>query len=90
MLSAGFSRAHRLRRPSLADALEGSAAAARTLAIFSDPDCPYCRRLEAEIKGLTDVTIYTFLMPPHRCIRKREARQSPSGARKTASRPGMR
>ena len=36
---------------------------ARTLAIFSDPDCPYCRRLEAEIKSLSDVTIYTFLMP---------------------------
>ena len=36
---------------------------ARTLAIFSDPDCPYCRRLEAEMKGLTDLTIYTFLMP---------------------------
>ncbi len=36
---------------------------ARVLAIFSDPDCPYCRRLEAEIKTLTDVTLYTFLMP---------------------------
>lgn len=36
---------------------------ARTFAIFSDPDCPYCRRLEAEIKNLSDVTIYTFLMP---------------------------
>ena len=36
---------------------------ARAFAIFSDPDCPYCRRLETEIKNLTDVTIYTFLMP---------------------------
>jgi thiol:disulfide interchange protein DsbC len=36
---------------------------ARTLAIFSDPDCPYCLKLETEIKSLTDVTIYTFLMP---------------------------
>jgi len=36
---------------------------ARTFAIFSDPDCPYCRKLEAEIKSLTDVTLYTFLMP---------------------------
>lgn len=35
----------------------------RTLAIFSDPDCPYCLKLETEIKSLTDVTIYTFLMP---------------------------
>jgi thiol:disulfide interchange protein DsbC len=48
----------------LADALkEVRGTGARTLAIFSDPDCPYCRRLEAEIKGLTDITIYTFLMP---------------------------
>ncbi len=36
---------------------------ARAFAIFSDPDCPFCRRLEAEIKNLSDVTIYTFLMP---------------------------
>lgn len=36
---------------------------ARTLVIFSDPDCPYCRRLEADIAGLTDVTIHTFLLP---------------------------
>jgi thiol:disulfide interchange protein DsbC len=48
----------------LADALkEVRGSGSRTLAIFSDPDCPYCRRLEAELKGLTDVTIYTFLMP---------------------------
>lgn len=48
----------------LADAVkEVRGTGARTLAIFSDPDCPYCRRLEAEIKNLSDVTIYTFLMP---------------------------
>ena len=35
----------------------------RVLAIFSDPDCPYCRKLESDIRSLTDVTIYTFLMP---------------------------
>jgi thiol:disulfide interchange protein DsbC len=35
----------------------------RALAIFSDPDCPHCRRLEAELKSLSDVTIHTFLMP---------------------------
>jgi len=35
----------------------------RAFAIFSDPDCPYCRRLEAEMTNLSDVTIYTFLMP---------------------------
>ncbi len=48
----------------LADAVkEVRGTGARTLAIFSDPDCPYCRRLEAEMKSLSDVTIYTFLMP---------------------------
>lgn len=36
---------------------------ARVLAIFSDPDCPYCKRLEADLRELSDVTLYTFLMP---------------------------
>ena len=36
---------------------------ARVLAVFSDPDCPYCKRLESDLRPLTDVTLYTFLMP---------------------------
>jgi thiol:disulfide interchange protein DsbC len=36
---------------------------ARKLAIFSDPDCPYCARLEQELRGIDNVTIYTFLYP---------------------------
>ena len=36
---------------------------ARVLAIFSDPDCPYCQQLEADLRDLSNVTIYTFLMP---------------------------
>lgn len=36
----------------------------RKLAVFSDPDCPFCKRLEQqELANLTDVTIYTFLYP---------------------------
>ncbi len=35
----------------------------RKLAIFSDADCPYCRKLEPELDKLTNVTIYTFLYP---------------------------
>ncbi len=35
----------------------------RKLAMFSDADCPYCKRIEGEIKQLDDVTIYTFLFP---------------------------
>lgn len=33
------------------------------LAIFTDPNCPYCRRLEQSIHQLKNVTVYTFLMP---------------------------
>jgi thiol:disulfide interchange protein DsbC len=35
----------------------------RQLAVFSDPDCPYCRELEAQLVQLEDATIYTFLLP---------------------------
>lgn len=34
----------------------------RQLAIFSDPNCPYCKQLELELNKLTDVTIYTFVL----------------------------
>ena len=35
----------------------------RRLAVFSDPNCPYCKRLEKELTKITDVTIYTLLYP---------------------------
>lgn len=35
----------------------------RQLAVFSDPACIYCKQLEPELASLTDVTIYTFLVP---------------------------
>jgi thiol:disulfide interchange protein DsbC len=35
----------------------------RRLAVFSDADCPFCQRLEETLKGIDDVTIYTFLYP---------------------------
>lgn len=35
----------------------------RRLAVFSDPGCGYCRQLEPELAALTDVTVYTFLVP---------------------------
>ncbi|HWW78827.1 MAG TPA: DsbC family protein [Steroidobacteraceae bacterium] len=35
----------------------------RKLAVFADPLCPYCRQLEQEMQGVTNVTIYTFLFP---------------------------
>jgi thiol:disulfide interchange protein DsbC len=36
---------------------------ARVLAIFEDPNCPYCKRFEKDIATLSDTTIYTFLYP---------------------------
>ncbi|MBP6346334.1 DsbC family protein [Neisseriaceae bacterium CLB008] len=33
------------------------------VAVFSDPLCPYCVKLEHEFAKMDDVTIYTFLMP---------------------------
>ena len=35
----------------------------RKLAVFSDPDCPYCKALEKELAQLDNVSIYTFLYP---------------------------
>ena len=35
----------------------------RKIAVFSDPNCPYCKQLETTLKGVDNVTIYTFLYP---------------------------
>lgn len=35
----------------------------RRIAVFSDPDCPFCRRLEKELSLLDNLTIYVFLLP---------------------------
>ena len=35
----------------------------RKLAVFSDPDCPFCRKLEPELAKLDNVTIYIFPYP---------------------------
>ena len=35
----------------------------RKLIVFSDADCPFCAKLESELKGVDNVTIYTFLFP---------------------------
>lgn len=35
----------------------------RQLVVFSDPNCPYCKKLEQELVKLNNVTIYTFLYP---------------------------
>jgi thiol:disulfide interchange protein DsbC len=35
----------------------------RKLVVFSDADCPFCAKLEQELKTVDNVTIYTFLYP---------------------------
>lgn len=47
------------------------------MAVFTDPDCPYCRTLEKSLKDLKGVKVYTFLLPLKRlhpdATRKSEA-----------------
>ncbi|WP_118184954.1 DsbC family protein [Paraburkholderia phosphatilytica] len=35
----------------------------RKIAVFSDPNCPYCHQLENTLKTMDNVTVYTFLYP---------------------------
>jgi thiol:disulfide interchange protein DsbC len=35
----------------------------RKMAVFSDPNCGYCKRFERDLATLKDVTIYTFVIP---------------------------
>jgi len=35
----------------------------RSIAVFTDPDCPYCRKMHAFWEGREDVTRYIFLNP---------------------------
>jgi thiol:disulfide interchange protein DsbC len=35
----------------------------RVLAMFSDPYCPYCRRLEQTLLQIDDLTVYVFMFP---------------------------
>jgi thiol:disulfide interchange protein DsbC len=35
----------------------------RQFAVFSDPDCPYCKKLESELAQLDNYTMYVYLYP---------------------------
>lgn len=35
----------------------------RKVAVFSDPDCPFCKRLEKELTQIDNLTVYVFLYP---------------------------
>jgi thiol:disulfide interchange protein DsbC len=43
--------------------VSGDAEAPLKLAVFTDPDCPYCKKLENELKTVQGVKVYTFLYP---------------------------
>jgi thiol:disulfide interchange protein DsbC len=34
----------------------------RVMAVFEDPNCPYCKKLHQTLKGIDNVTVYTFLL----------------------------
>ena len=44
----------------------------RVVAVFSDPFCPFCRRLDQSLSKMQDTTVYTFLYP---ILRKDESAQ---------------
>jgi len=33
------------------------------VAVFTDPNCPYCKKLETNLKGAKGIKVYTFLFP---------------------------
>ena len=33
------------------------------MAVFTDPDCPYCKRLEEQLANIDGLRVYTFLYP---------------------------
>ncbi len=35
----------------------------RKIAVFSDPNCPYCKRFEKDLAKLDDITVHIFLFP---------------------------
>ena len=45
----------------------------RKLAIFSDPNCPYCRRFEEDLAKLDDITVHIF---PYAVIKPESVRQA--------------
>lgn len=43
--------------------IEKKGTGAREVFIFTDPLCPFCKRLEGELAKMTDVTIYRLMTP---------------------------
>jgi len=60
----------------------------RKMAVFTDPDCPYCKKLEQDLTKVTDVTIYVLLYPIAELHPDAPASPRPSGAHLTGPRHG--
>ncbi|MDQ6970902.1 MAG: DsbC family protein, partial [Mariprofundus sp.] len=43
--------------------VSGDTKAKKSIAIFTDPECPYCKGLEKTLKDVKGVKVYTFLFP---------------------------
>lgn len=58
----------------------------RKLAVFEDPDCPFCHKLEAELAKMDNLTVYVFLLPldqlhPQASIKARQVWCAPDRAK---------
>jgi thiol:disulfide interchange protein DsbC len=50
----------------LKDAIVSGDPNGKAIAIFTDPKCPYCRKLEGELLKVKGIKVYTFLYPLER------------------------
>lgn len=58
----------------------------RKLAVFEDPDCPFCHKLEAELAKMDNLTVYVFLLPldqlhPQASVKSRQVWCAPDRAK---------
>lgn len=60
----------------------------RRIAIFEDPDCPYCKALEQTLNEIDDVTVYVRSIRLTSCTRRQRPGPRPCGVRRTAPRRG--
>lgn len=65
-VTAGLRNAHRpkikISDLNLQDAIQFGTGRDK-IYVFSDPDCPYCKKLEIDLAKLTDATVYIFPYP---------------------------
>ena len=47
----------------LADAIVSGDPKGTPVAVFTDPECPFCKRLEQELRRVKGLKVYTFLFP---------------------------